>query len=199
MRSKLPIIIILALVVMSQSKWVIQSKYFCNIIISDGCLNDDNEKECYESEACHGSHSYQCDHLRCAVNKTECNEFLKMNKLINSKTYKINDFSRHNYKRFLDSFGNCEPKPHIWKGSDVCLKKKKFCFTQTKSNSIVFKLGFNKKPTLIRKRCSCDESSHPYECNKNYCALDNRSCKEFNGIESMQSKKDMKIKHCEYH
>ena len=194
------IIMLMALIVMSQSRKAIQSKNFCNIN-SNGCMvGKDNltESECDDPEDCHGMHSYQCDNLRCAVNKTECNEFLKIKKIIDFKSYKIDDHQKQNFKRFFESIGNCAPKPYDLKENHICLKKYKICYKAVKDNSFFFNLRSNKKPTMDRKQCTCLETSHPYECNENYCALDKRSCKKLNRIESMQPKKELKINHCEY-
>jgi len=159
----------------------------------------ENEKECVEPEECHGLHSYQCDNLRCAVNKAECNELRLIKKFINSKIFKIDSKSMHNYKKFQDSIKNCDLKPYNLKKIDICLKQNKICYKVIEGQSMVFNLNFFKKPKLAKYLCSCQETSQMYDCNANYCAKDKRSCKEFNRIESMQPKKILKkIKHCEY-
>ena len=201
MRFKVSFIFLFTLIVMSQSIRVIQSKNYCNII-SNGCVNNgkdnETEKECNKSEVCHGLHSYQCDKLRCAVNKAECDEFLKTKKIIDSESLKTDSYQKRNFKRFLGSIKNCELKPYSLKKNDICLKKKETCFATIKGEYLVFGLGFNKKPTLVRKQCSCQNTNHPFECYSKFCALNMRSCKEFNRIGLVHSKKDLKIRHCEY-
>jgi len=200
MKIEISVIIIIALIAMNESKLVIKSNSYCNMV-SNGCSdlvkNNLTKKECIKPQKCHGSHSLHCANSICAINKFECNEFLKIKKMMKSKSFKIDLHQKNNYNRLLNHIGNCAPNVFNYQEKDICLNKK-ICHT-IRGKSILFDLDLYKKPNLVRNHCSCNQTSHKYECpNTKYCVLDIRTCDEFKRIGSMHPKKAIKIKSCEY-
>lgn len=131
----------------------------------DFCLKQNGE--------CSGKFKYECKHNKCSPDKTACVYF-------NSLIFTLNFYKKRNthleeirkFSEFQSRISKCPIQRHEWKKEDYCLN---FVGCASIDFSVKMPMWKNKH---IAIRCPCTRK-HPYECDKNICALNKNACHNF--------------------
>jgi len=145
------------------------------------CKGFYDEQENYHIEChlvkCYGSFNYECDTYICSRNKTECDEYKRLNVHINNLTNEkqansdpkiaannLKEIAK--FKMFNRVIQECPIKIYEFNSNDFCLNE---------INCIEKNLNLNKEID-----CKCP-ANHSFVCTK-YCATDSAACDYFKSV-----------------
>ncbi len=145
------------------------------------CKGFYDEQENYHIEChlvkCYGSFNYECDTYICSRNKTECDEYKRLNVHINNLTNEkqansdpkiaannLKEIAK--FKMFNRVIQECPIKIYEFNSNDFCLNE---------INCIEKNLNLNKEID-----CKCP-TNHSFVCTK-YCATDSAACDYFKSV-----------------
>lgn len=145
------------------------------------CKGFYDEQENYHIEChlvkCYGSFNYECDTYICSRNKTECDEYKRLNVHINNLTNEkqansdpkiaannLKEIAK--FKMFNRVIQECPIKIYEFNSNDFCLNE---------INCIEKNLNLNKEID-----CKCP-TNHSFVCTK-YCTTDSNACDYFKSV-----------------
>ena len=136
--------------------------------------------------------TYKCGREHCVHQKEDCDEYLLLVKLYNSRllgtiremgmlsqdAHTVITNNRDRFKAFESQIEQCPRRMPTaeWTSKDVCLKRKK-CFKQISTSLLL--------TSYVKVDCPC-YGEHIYDCGRDYCAVDESLCVAINqtGVES---------------
>jgi len=138
-------------------------------------LPTEKNKECSRKSYGKYSYPYACTKSQCAVNKSKCDDYLKVTKtfdLIFKFKYFEYSIEMKHFNLFNSSIAKCPSERRTWQTEQVCLNRMD-CHHKMKSFSIN-----NGTVELIKKKpCPCNDK-HSFYCGR-FCTSNKQVCKQF--------------------
>jgi hypothetical protein len=150
--------------------FLILSKLLVALQSTDICIRNEKIK-------CELTHQNNlCGHKYCTISNETCEQLITLRNALNLNKYYNNNNNNNvkTYKNLIKQIRKCKVIPsNSIESNEICIKKKECSLV----NKIIYPFGVVKFHHKIE--CKCDQFNYEYECDNNYCLLNESKCEKF--------------------
>ncbi len=120
-----------------------------------------------------------CGHKYCTITSETCDQLIALRNELNLNKYHNNNNNVKTYKTLIKQIRKCRVMPsNSIESNEICIKKNECLLV----NKIIYPIGVVKFHHKIE--CKCDQLNYEYECDNNYCLLNESKCEKFKQTKS---------------